>query len=133
MPATSSSSAAALPVELDAERLRDGVGQQRGVGQAGELDHPRAVRPAVGQCVRRGLRQAALADAAGADDGHEPVRVAAARAAREVGVAAVQRRQLRRQVGQRVRQRVGSVGRRRAGIAPRSRRRRSPSSAAVNR
>ena len=61
--------------DLDAERLRHGVRQQAGVGQAGQLDHPGAVRPAAGQRVRRRLRQAALADAARTDDRDEPVHV----------------------------------------------------------
>ncbi len=63
------------PCQCDAERLRDAVGQQQGIGQTGQLDHPRAVRPAAGHCVRRRLRQAALADAARTHHGNELVRI----------------------------------------------------------
>ena len=70
-------------------------GSSAGSDRPGELDHPRAVRPAAGQRVRRRLRQAALADAAGAHDGHEPVRVDQRAQRGEVGVAAVEPRQLR--------------------------------------
>jgi hypothetical protein len=73
------------------EDLRHGVGHERGIGQAGQLDHPSPVRPAIGARMRRGLREAALADAAGAQHGDERVRFDELAQRRQVGLATEQR------------------------------------------
>ena len=82
-----------------AELLRHGMRQKSGVGEAGELDPPCAVALALDLGAGNRLGKAALADAAGADHGDEPVQGEQAGEQHQVVVAADQIRSRRRQVG----------------------------------
>ena len=89
----------ALSNDLEVERAGDSVRQQRGLGQAGEFDHPHTVRPLLDRGVRGCLRHAALADAARADDRHEPVLGHQRAQGPQIIVTPVQNRKFDRQIG----------------------------------
>ena len=57
---------------VNAQRLRDGVGDQGVVTDLGQLDQPGTVRQAAPQTRRRPQRKPRLADARGTGQGHQP-------------------------------------------------------------
>ena len=83
---------------VQAKAVRDGVGQQRGIAQPGQLDQPDAVGVAVRGTGGGAQRDAGLADPAGADHGDEPRAVKQRGQPRELALAADETGDLRGQL-----------------------------------
>ena len=80
-----------------AQRLSDGHGNQRGIGEGGQLDQPGAVRETVGGQRRRPQRQPGLAAPTGTGQRDHPADAEPLTHGSYLEVAAHQRAQLGRQ------------------------------------